>query len=542
MEVDYIVIGAGSAGCAVAGKLAEGGKHSVLLVEAGGENRSPLVEMPRGWVRLWQNPKHFWLFPVEAQTGRPAGEQWAYGKGLGGSSAVNGTLYSRGQPADFDPWQEHGPEWSWAQMERVYREMEDFRGPAPHPSRGKGGPLQITELDGSRFKPVFDAVFKAAAAMGLPYQPDINAPGQSGIGYSQVTINARGRRSTAYGAFLKSLHPLSNLQIVTEAVTQRILLRDGRAVGVEVEQGGRRLIYTARREVILCAGVLNSPKILQLSGLGPAALLQRQGIKVAIDLPAVGDNLREQVMLTRSYRLHGAAGLNREFRGWRLWRNLLEYYLFGRGVMSYAASELTAFLPFGSDPSWPRVQMSISPYSFSAQSGEKAEPGRGAPDPFPGISITCMFLRPRSTGRLSLQSTDARAAPRIEANWLSDPQDRTDVAGLFRYMDRLMRRPEFGGLVGEETFPKDGATTDAEILASVMQNFGCGLHGTGTCRMGRDPGTSVVDSRARVHGVTNLRVADCSIMPTLISGGTNGPAMAVGRRVAELILEDATPS
>jgi choline dehydrogenase len=539
MIFDYVIVGAGSAGCAVADALSRDGKHRVLLLEAGSDNRSRYVDMPRGWVKLWEDPRYFWTFPIAAQPGRPRGERWAYGKGLGGSSAVNGTMYFRGQSRDYEAWQRYGnSEWSWAEMQRVFQSMEDFRGPAPDASRGHGGPVEITEL--SDHSPVIRATIAAAAAVGMPFVSDLNGASRFGIGYTQTTVDRRGRRVSAYSAFLPDADKRGNLTILTDALVQRVVFEGRRAIGVECLHGGKIERFLATREIVVATGVMNSPKLLQMSGIGARALLEQHGVPVVHALPAVGQNLREHVMLSFSYRLCNATGLNREFRGWRLARNVLRYYLSGKGVMAFATTELSAFLSLHDDQDWPDVQLCISPYSFGpAEPGSKEEPGRGVPDREPGITITGMMIRARSRGTVALRSLNAAEAPLVEANWLTDPEDRRDVVAMVRAIRKVIRRPELSDFVGDETYPGDPADqTDEQILDSALLNLSSGLHGTGTCRMG-SPDDSVVDSRLRVHGVSGLRVVDCSIMPTPISGNTNGPAMAVGRRAAELILEDA---
>lgn len=536
MEYDYIIVGAGSAGCALAERLSRDGKRSVLLLEAGTSNRSPFVSMPSGWAKLWQNPRYFWLFPIEAEPGRPKGEQWAYGKGLGGSSAVNGTTYFRGQPGDYDQWSAGGNgEWNWAQMERVFGEIEDFHGPSPDPSRGRGGPVEITQLRDE--SPIFRAVIDAAGGAGLPFIADVNGKDRNGIGYTQATVDRRGRRVSAYTAFLKAARRRSNLSIVTDVLVQRVTIERLRAAGVEVTRGGRPVSYRARREVIVSAGVMNSPKLLQLSGIGPREVLERHHVPVVVDAPQVGRNLNEHIMLAFSYRMKNAFGKNREFHGARFWGNLLRYYAQGTGVLSMATTELTAFLSLQNRADWPEIQLGISPFSFDNSPTRKAEVGRGVPELQPGVAVTAFHCRPRSLGSIELRSRDAASSPVVHANWLADAEDRRVVIDMVRTVRSLMRRPELSNFVVEELVPGVLGESDDAIIAWARANLSSGLHGTGTCRIGA-PGEGVVNSRLSVHGVEGLRVADCSVMPTPISGNTNGPAMAVGYRAAELMLEE----
>lgn len=535
MDYDYIIIGAGSAGCALAERLSRDGRYSVLLLEAGGTNRSPLVSMPSGWAKLWQNPRYFWSFPIEPEAGRPAGEAWAYGKGLGGSSAVNGTTFFRGQRGDYEQWAGNG-EWSWRQMERVFGEIEDFHGTCPDASRGRGGPLEVTELKDT--SPIFNAIIDAAVGAGIPRIPDVNGSDRNGIGYTQATVDRRGRRMSAYRAFLAPARTRSNLTIVTDAVVQRVQFEGGRATGVETTRQGQKVTHRSRREVILSAGVMNSPKLLQLSGVGPREMLERNGIPVVHDNPEVGRNLIEHIMLAFSYRMKNAHGKNREFHGWRLLRNVLRYYATGKGVLSMATTELTAFTSLHDRADWPEIQLGISPFSFDNSPDRKEEIGRGVPEFEPGIAVTAFHCRPNSRGQIELRSREATDPPLVRANWLVDADDRRTVIEMVRLVRRLMRRPELSNYVVRELTPGSAlGDSDDEIIRWALANLSSGLHGTGTCRIG--PGDDgVVDARLSVHGVEGLRVADCSIMPTAISGNTNGPAMAVGYRAAELILEE----
>lgn len=537
MDYDYVIIGAGSSGCALAERLSRDGKRSVLLLEAGSRNRSPLVSMPSGWARLWENPRYFWLFPVEQERGRPPGERWAYGKGLGGSSAVNGTTYFRGQAADYDQWQTDGNrEWCWAQMERVFGEIEDFHGPSPDASRGLGGPVEITQLsDKSR---IIQAVIEAAQGAGIPFTPDVNGAHRNGIGFTQATVDRRGRRVSAYSAFLKHAAHRANLSILTNFVAQRVVFDGRRALGVEGTLAGKPLSWRARRDVIVSAGVMNSPKLLQLSGVGPREVLERHGVPVIVDAREVGRNLIEHIMLPFSYRMKNAHGKNREFHGLRFLGNIVRYYARGTGVLSMATTELTAFLSLHNRPDWPEIQLGISPFSFDNSPELKAEIGRGVPERKPGIAVTAFHCRPKSRGWIELRSRDAASPPVVHANWLADQDDQRTMIDLVRTVRNLMRRPELANYVGEELLQDPPNDSDDQILRWVMSNLSSGLHGTGTCRIGA-PGEGVVSPRLTVHGLEGLRVVDCSIMPTAISGNTNGPAMGVGYRAAELILEES---
>jgi choline dehydrogenase len=533
---DYVIVGAGSSGCVLADRLSADGKARVLLIEAGGRNETELVNMPRAFMKMFGNPAHFWHFPVEAQVGRPTGEVWPYGRGLGGSSSTNGTWYMRGMPADFEGWADAGnPEWRWTEIERCYKEMESYRDPGAYSARGTDGPLQITQLPYR--SPAIAASLEAGREMGLPLLEDINTPATTGIGYTQATVDRRGRRASSYRAFLKPALTRANLTVMTDALVERIEIANGRATGVRIRHAGRIEPVLAKREVILSAGALQSPKLLQLSGLGPADVLSRAGVTVKHDIPAVGRNLADHAMFSVSYRLHNDPGANREFSGWRLLAHTLRYYLTRKGLMAYTSPETTALLSLQSPVEWPDVQFGIGPFSMRSSEEMKADPGRGALESKPGITVNAISLRPKSRGSISIRSGDVADAIKVDANWWGDPADKRFMIEMVRLVRRYMRQPAFERFVGEETIPGAAVETDAQIGEALEWMTSPGVHATGTCRMGY-PGDSVVDFRLRVHGIQGLRVVDCSVMPVPPAGNTNGSAMVIGWRAAELIQED----
>lgn len=528
LEADYVIVGAGSSGCVLAERLSADPKVRVLLLEAGPEDRSLLIRMPRGIGRmLTPGDPHVWDYDV-AMGGNRGSETWLKGRTLGGSSSVNGMVYVRGQPQDYDAWERAGcAGWGWAEMGRCFKALEDHE-LGPGPERGAGGPLKVSVHP--KGDAVLEAVIRAAEDVGIPRVGDVNEAEQGGIGYQTRTIS-KGRRWSAADAFLKPAASRPNLRVLTGARARRIFFEGRRAAGVELEVGGVVRVANARREVILSAGAVQSPALLQVSGVGPAAWLQSLGVPVLVDAPGVGENLREHRAMMMMYRL-ADGGLNHEFHGLRLLANVLRYQFLSSGPMTHAAHELCAFVK--SDPGLERADCELGFGLFSIS----LKDGKVEVDAEPGLSIAAYYCRPDSRGSIRIQSKDPMAPPKIDANYFGDVQDRRRSVDMIRLVRRLMGGPALSAHVVAELAPGPGAQSDEEILEAFFTSGSSCYHVSGTCRMGADP-SSVVDPDLKVRGVSGLRVVDTSIMPELVTGNTNGPAMAIGLRASELILKDA---
>jgi choline dehydrogenase len=538
VDYDYIIVGAGSAGCVLADRLSRGGRFRVLVLEAGGTNESWLVTMPKGIAKITQDPKHMWFFKVDQPraNSNQANEVWVRGKGLGGSSAVNGVCYIRGQPQDFERWVAKGAAgWGWSTMKAAFRAIEDHE-LGDDGNRGVGGPVRVTV--GPFRYPFGEVLIQAGQEMGLTRHEDLNSEDQEGVGYYPTNTKG-GKRQSAALVFLKPAMARANVEVRTGAEVDKVLFEGKRAVGVRAVIGGKAVDLRCRGEVILCGGTMMSPILLQRSGIGPAQHLRSLGVEVLVDRPDVGDRMLEHLSLSFPYRLRQARGNNWRFRWPGLGLSLAQYFLLGKGPMTTTPWEVGAFVRTSRDVATPDLQLYMSAMSFQLPSGDAQSISKLAGiDPQPGLTIAGQLLRLTSEGRVRITSADPKAPPSVAPNWLTTPEDRVTLVNAIRTMRRYVQQPVLRPYVGEELSPGAALQSDEELIDAGLRLGRTGIHGVGTCRMGSDEG-AVVDPRARVRGVGNLRVVDCSIMPTTISGNTNAPAMAVAWHAADLILEDA---
>ena len=531
---DYVIVGAGSAGCVLANRLSADRECSVLLIEAGGKDRNPLFRLPMLMGRLFHSGVYNWRYhtePVPSLGGRSL--YWPRGKVLGGSSTINGMIYVRGNRHDYDRWAQMGlAGWSYEDVLPAFRRSE---GHVERDGTYHGGTGELTVCRARGANPLFDTFMEAGRQAGHPVNDDFNGAEQQGFGRYDFNIR-RGKRCSASTAFLRPIRHRRNLAIATDSLVRRVVVEGGRATGVEFAQGNDARTIRAEREVILCAGTVNSPQILMLSGVGPGDELRRHGIPVFHDLPGVGRNLQDHVDCVLAYACTKPVSLYRDLRADRLIRSVAEGMLFGRGVATTFPYEGGAFLKSRAEMVAPDIQVHFMPALENSANLHIPNPFRKAPveDPH-GFSMRVGPVNPESRGWIGLRSADPAAPALIQPNYLQDDADcQTTIAGI-RMIRDVIAQPAFDAYRGTELAPGDAVQSDAELTAWLRANAMTTFHPVGTCRMGNDP-MAVVDARLVVHGIAGLRVADASVMPVIVSGNTNAPAIMIGEKAAEFIL------
>jgi choline dehydrogenase len=526
---DYVIVGAGSAGCVLANRLSEDGSARVLLLEAGGTDRYVWIHVPVGYFKTMHNPRTDWMYSTEPCAGLGGRSlDWPRGKVLGGSSAINGLLYIRGHRTDFDHWRQLGCRgWSYEDVLPYFLRSENQERGASD-LHGVGGPLSVSDMRIER--EICDRFIDAAVEAGIPRRDDFNGHEQDGVGYFQLTTRNGLRCSTAVG-YLRPARRRPNLHVVTGAHTRRVLLEGRRATGLVYDRGGTKQTVRARREVILAAGAIGSPQILMLSGIGPPDHLMDLGIEMRHPLAGVGKNLQDHLQVRMVFRLNRPISVNDEVKSLpgRVAAGI-QFMFTRRGPLAMGASQVCAFVRTREGLVAPDLQYHMQPLSTDRL-------GAGLHD-FPGITMSTCQLRPESRGEIRLKAPDPHIHPAIHPNYLATETDRrTQVEGM-RISRRIAAGKRLAEVIDSEYLPGEQVRTEEELLDAARHNSQTIYHPVGTCKMGQDE-QAVVDERLRVHGISGLRVVDASVMPTITSGNTNAPTIMIAERASDLIREDA---
>ena len=526
-QYDYILVGAGSAGSVIANRLSADGHFKVLVLEAG-RTSHPWSPIPVGFAKLIENPAANWLYSSEPDEG--SGHRRIAvprGKLLGGSSSINGMVFVRGQSQDFDHWAQLGNRgWSYQDVLPFFKRMETYKG-GDDEYRGRSGPLQVTDPDENG--PIYEAMFAAAEQVGIPRNDDYNGQAQDGVAMTQATI-LKGRRQSTAHCFLEPARSRTNLTIVTEVLVKALILKVQRCTGVEISLQGKSQILKASREVIICAGSINSPQLLELSGIGQPDLLESVGIKVAHPLQGVGENLRDHYAPRMKWNItRSGLTYNDNARGLSLIWQAVKYTFNRSGFLALPAAPMRAYVKSREGLESPDINMSFMPF---ISDGYKMNKERGC-------TLVVHVLRSESTGSIHITSPNPTDPPAIKFNFLSSEDDRIRLLSGMRIARDWINAPAMDGLRGDEIAPGSSIKEDEALLDWVKHNAETTYHPVGTCKMGNDP-MAVVDDQLRVHGLNGLRVADASIMPTLTSGNTNAPSIMIGEKASSLILDSAS--
>jgi len=528
-EFDYVIVGAGSAGCVLANRLSANGKHSVLLLEAGPKDKNIWIHVPLGYGKLFKEKTVNWMYQTEPEPGLGGRQVFQpRGKVLGGSSSINGLLYVRGQHEDYDRWRQRGNTgWGYDDVLPYFKKAEN-QGRGADDYHGVGGPLPVS--DWRHADPLSEAFVAAAVETGIPFNRDFNGAAQEGAGFFQTTTR-RGWRASAAVAYLRPAKGRRNLHVATEALAERIVFEGRRAVAVEYRQGGQPRKARARREILVCGGAYNSPQLLQLSGVGPAKLLKTHGIDVVLDALGVGNDLQDHMQVRVVTRCAKAITLNdivnHPLR--RIWAGV-HFAALRKGPLTIAAGTSGAFFRTSPRLATPDIQIHFIPFSTDKM-GENLHL-------FSGFTASVCQLRPESRGSLTIRSADPTVPPEIRINYLATETDRAAVVDGIKILRKILAAPALKSYCVEEAYPGSKVTSDDDLLDYCRKTGSTVYHPTSTCRMGNDP-LAVVDQRLRVRGIEALRVVDASIMPDLVSGNTNAPVIMIAEKASDMILEDA---
>ena len=526
---DFVVVGTGTAGATLVNRLSADGRYRVCALEAGGRDWNPFIHIPAGFMKTMTDPSVNWLYEAEPSEGT-AGRRIAQprGKTFGGSSSINGHIYNRGQRMDFDTWAQRGNRgWSYADVLPYFKRSECRIGPGDDRYRGRDGEFVVEDLDWCH--PLCDAFIAGAESIGIPRNPDYNGERQEGVGYFQRSVHRNRRMSTAR-AHLRPAMQRGNVDVRPHAHTARILFEGNRARGVEYLRGGERQVVRATREVIVSGGTVNSPQLLQLSGIGSPALLGELGIPVRKALPGVGENLRDHYAIRTAFRVKGVQTINELARGWRLGVEIVKYFALGTGILTLQPTLVHCFWKSDEVLEAGDLQITFTPASYK-------QGVQSTLDDEPGASIAVWQQRPESRGYVRVRSANPLEKPVIQPNYLADEMDRQVIVNGIKLARRLMHTEPLSPYFVHEALPGGDVRTDDEILDFVRGIGTTAFHLVGTCRMGpaADPG-AVVDDQLRVHGIEGLRVADASIMPLMTSANTNAAALMIGEKAADMIL------